>query len=146
MRDLAWIVTAFTIAHSITLGLAVTGTVQLPVQPIELAIAGSIVVAGVLNLFPRAARWRLGLAFGFGLVHGFGFANALREIGGDGARLAPMLGGFNLGVEGRQLLIVAVALPVLWLLARSPRYAGRIMPGLSLATALTGAIWFAGRL
>lgn len=144
-RDLVWIVTAFTIAHSITLGLAVTGLVRLPVQPVELAIAGSIVVAGVVNLFAGAARWRLAIAFGFGLVHGFGFANAFREIGGDGARLAPMLGGFNLGVEAGQLLIVAACLPVLWLLARSPRYASRIMPGLSLATALTGAVWFAGR-
>lgn len=145
-RDLVRIVTAFTVAHSITLGLAVAGAVRLPVRPIELAIAGSIMVAGVLNLFPRVARWRLGLAFGFGLVHGFGFANALREIGGDGARFAPMLAGFNLGVEAGQLLIVAVSLPILWLLARSPRYPGRIMPGLSVATALTGAVWFAGRL
>ncbi len=145
-RDLVRIVTAFTVAHSITLGLAVTGAVRPPAQPIELAIAGSIVVTGVVNLFPRAARWRLGLAFAFGLVHGFGFANAFREIGGAGSRLAPMLGGFNLGVEVGQLLIVGAVLPILWLLGRSPAYARRIMPALSLATAMTGAVWFAIRL
>ncbi|MGH8131030.1 MAG: HupE/UreJ family protein [Steroidobacteraceae bacterium] len=144
--DLLKIVTAFTIAHSVTLGLATTGAVQVPVQPIEVAIAGSIVIAGVLNLFPAASCWRLRLAFGFGFVHGFGFANALQEIGADGARLAPMLAGFNLGVEFAQLSIVSLALPVLWLLSRTSRYASRLMPALSLATALSGAVWFAGRL
>lgn len=145
VRDLLKIVTAFTVAHSVTLGLAASGAVRVPVQPIEVAIAGSIVVAGLLNLFPAASGWRLRLAFGFGFIHGFGFANALQEIGAGGSRLAPMLAGFNLGVEVAQLMIVAVALPVLWLLGRRPRYAGRLMPALSLATALTGAIWFAGR-
>jgi hypothetical protein len=144
--DLLKIVTAFTVAHSITLGLATTGAVRVPVQPIEVAIAGSIVIAGVLNLFPAASRWRLRLAFGFGFVHGFGFANALQEIGAEGTRLAPMLAGFNLGVELAQLLIVAVTLPILWMLSRTSRYASRLMPALSVATALTGAVWFAGRL
>ncbi len=146
IRDLLKIVTAFTIAHSITLGLASTGVVRIPVQPIEVAIAGSIVVAGLLNLFPAASGWRLRLAFGFGFVHGFGFANALREIAADGSRLAPMLAGFNLGVELAQIMIVAVTLPILWLLSRRARYSQRFMPALSLATALTGAIWFVGRL
>ena len=109
--ELVKIVTAFTIAHSITLGLAATGAVRLPTQPIEVAIAGSIVVAGLLNLFPAASRWRLRLAFGFGFVHGFGFANALRDIGADGVPIAPMLAGFNLGVEAAQLSIVALTLP-----------------------------------
>lgn len=146
VRDLVRIVTAFTVAHSVTLGLATTGAVQVPVQPIEVAIAGSIIVAGLLNLFPAASRWRLRLAFGFGFVHGFGFANALQEIGADGLRLAPMLAGFNLGVEVAQLLIVAVTLPILWLLSRKSQYASRLMPALSMATALTGAIWFTVRL
>lgn len=144
--ELLKIVTAFTIAHSVTLGLATTGAIQVPVQPIEVAIAGSIVIAGVLNLYPAASRWRLRLAFGFGLIHGFGFANALREIGADGLRLVPMLAGFNLGVETAQLSIIALTLPLLWLLSRSSRYASRLMPALSVATALTGAVWFAGRL
>ena len=146
LLDLLKIATAFTLAHSVALGLATTGAVQVPVQPIELAIAGSIVVAGVLNLFPAASSWRLRLAFGFGFVHGFGFANALREIGAEGTRLAPMLAGFNQGVEFAQLAIVVLTLPILWLLSRTSRYASRLMPGLSVATALTGALWFAGRL
>jgi uncharacterized membrane protein YqjE len=104
------------------------------------------VIAGVLNLFPAASRWRLRLAFGFGFVHGFGFANALAEIGAEGTRLASMLAGFNLGVEFAQLSIVGLTLPVLWLLSRTARYANRLMPALSLATALTGAVWFVGRL
>lgn len=144
--DLLKIVTAFTVAHTVALGLATTGAVRLPVQPIEVAIAASIVIAGVLNLFSTASRWRLRLAFGFGFVHGFGFANALAEIGAEGARLAPMLAGFNLGVEFAQLSIVALTLPVLWLLSRTSQYAGRVMPALSLAMALAGAVWFAGRL
>jgi hypothetical protein len=146
MRDLLKIVTAFTLAHSVTLGLAATGTVHLPEQPIEIAIAASIVVAGVLNLFPAAAHWRLRLALGFGLIHGVGFANALQGIDAEGFRLAPMLVGFNAGVEVAQLLIIVAALPFLWLLSRRPAYPQRVMPALSVATALTGAFWLIGRL
>jgi hypothetical protein len=146
IRDLLKIVTTFTVAHSVTLGLAATGTVQVPTQPIEVAIAGSIIVAGLLNLFPAAARWRMPLALVFGLVHGFGFANALRGIDVSGFRLAPVLAGFNVGVEVAQLLIVAAALPVLWALSRTRSYAGHVMPALSVATALTGGVWLIGRL
>jgi hypothetical protein len=145
-RDLVKIVTAFTVAHSVTLGLAATGTVNMPVQPIEIAIAASIVIAGLMNLFPAASQWRLSLAFGFGLMHGFGFANALGEIGAEGFGLAPMLAGFNLGVEVAQLAIVAVTLPLLLWMRRSPLYAMRLMPALSLATAMTGATWLVDRL
>jgi hypothetical protein len=146
LRDLLKIVTAFTVAHSVTLGLAVTETVHVPTQPIEVAIAGSIVVAGVLNLFPAAARWRMPFALVFGLVHGFGFANALQGIDVSGFRLTPMLAGFNLGVEVAQLLIIAAALPILWWLSRARSYARRVMPVLSVATALTGGVWLIGRL
>jgi hypothetical protein len=144
--DLARIVTAFTVAHSVTLGLAATGTVHVPTQPIEVAIAGSIVIAGLLNLCPAGAGWRLRLAFAFGLVHGFGFANALSESGAGEARLLPMLAGFNLGVEVAQLAIVALTLPVLWRLSRTQQYSRHMMPALSVATAITGAVWFANRL
>jgi hypothetical protein len=144
--DLARIVTAFTVAHSITLALAATETVHVPAKPIEIAIAGTIVVAGLLNLFPARASWRLRLAFGFGLVHGFGFANALRESGAGEVRLVPMLAGFNLGVETAQLAVVALTLPVLWRLSRGPLYSQRLMPALSIATAMAGAIWFADRI
>jgi hypothetical protein len=144
-RELLKIVTAFTLAHSVTLGLAATDTVQLPVQAVELAIAASIVVAAALNLFPAAGRWRLPLAFGFGLVHGFGFANALAEIGSQGTRLVPVLAGFNIGVELAQLSVVAVLLPVLLWLRNSSFYAARLVPAASMAMMLAGAAWLAAR-
>ena len=103
-------------------------------------------IAGLLNLFPAGAGWRLRLAFAFGLVHGFGFANALSESGAGETRLLPMLAGFNLGVEIAQLAIVALTLPILWRLSRTQKYSQRVMPALSVATAITGAIWFANRL
>ncbi|MGH8250769.1 MAG: HupE/UreJ family protein [Steroidobacteraceae bacterium] len=144
--DLLKIVTAFTLAHSVTLALAASGAVTLPVRPVEVAIAASIVVAGLLNLIPAAAPLRLPLAFGFGCIHGFGFANALREIDAEGMRLLPLLFGFNVGVEVAQLLIVAATLPLLWLARRSSRYAKRVMPALSVSAAMIGAFWLAGRL
>ena len=144
--DLVRIVTAFTLAHSLTLTLAATGTVRLPVRPIEIAIAASIVIAGVLNLFPRAARARLALAFGFGLVHGFGFANALAELGTNGLRLVPTLAGFNVGVELAQLALVVLVLPLLFGARNSTFYARRFMPAASLVAAMAGAAWLAARI
>jgi hypothetical protein len=144
-RDLLKIVTAFTLAHSLTLALAATATVHLPVRPVELAIAASIVAAAALNLFPAAARWRLPLAFGFGLVHGFGFANALAELGSQGSRLVPVLAGFNIGVELAQLGVVAMLLPLLLWLRNSPFYAARLVPAASMAMMLAGAAWLAAR-
>jgi hypothetical protein len=144
-RDLLRIITAFTLAHSLTLALAATGTVSIPVRPVEVAIAASIVMAGLLNLFPGAARARLALAFGFGLVHGFGFANALAELGARGARLAPALAGFNIGVELAQLALVVAVLPLLFRARKSSFYALRFMPATSLVTALAGAAWLVAR-
>jgi hypothetical protein len=143
--DLLRIVTAFTVAHSITLGLAATGTVHVPVRPIEIAIAASIVIAGILNLFPRAARARMALAFGFGLIHGFGFANALAELGTGGARLIPTLAGFNVGVELAQISLVVLVLPFLFRARNSSFYAGRFMPLTSIVAALAGAAWLVAR-
>ena len=143
--DLLRIITAFTVAHSITLGLAATGRVHVPARPIEVAIAASIVIAGLLNLFPRAARARLGLAFGFGLVHGFGFANALAELGSHGSRLVPTLAGFNVGVELAQLTLVLILLPLLLKARVSSFYSARFMPAASLAAAMAGAAWLAAR-
>lgn len=144
-RDLLRIITAFTLAHSVTLALAATGTVTVPVRPVEIAIAASIVIAGLLNLFPRAARARLALAFGFGLVHGFGFANALAELGARGARLVPTLAGFNVGVELAQLSLVLLVLPFLFRARKSAFYAWRFMPAASLVAAMAGAAWLVAR-
>ena len=122
------IVTAFTIAHSATLALAATGTVVLPTQPVEVAIALSIVVAGLLNLLPRLSGWRLPLAFGFGLVHGFGFANVLGELDLSGASMAPLLAGFNISVELAQLGIVVLVLPPIYLARRARWYSDGVLP------------------
>jgi len=144
--DVAKVVTAFTLAHSLTLGLAATGVVNLPSGPVEAAIAASIVVAGAVNLIPRLTRLRLWLAFAFGLVHGFGFANALSELGSGGLRLLPALGGFNLGVELGQLAIVAVVLPALLRLRLSLFYRVRMLPAASIAIAMLGGVWLAARI
>ena len=144
--DLARIVTAFTVAHSITLGLAATGTVRLPQQPIEVAIAVSLIVAGALNLAPRFGRLRLPLAFAFGLVHGFGFANALAGLDAGNGAVLPVLAGFNIGVELANLSVIAAALPLLLWTGRYAWYAPRAMPALSLASAALGAMWMIQRI
>lgn len=140
-RDLVTIITAFTIAHSITLALAVTGTVELPTQPIEVAIAASIAVAGGLNLLPRLSKLRLPMAFGFGFVHGFGFANVLGEIDAAGNSMLPLLAGFNAGVEFAQLGIVALVLPVIYSMRATRWYAGAVLPLGSCALGMAGVVW-----
>jgi hypothetical protein len=140
-RDMFTIITAFTIAHSITLALAVTGTVKVPMQPIEVAIAASIAVAGGLNLLPKLSRLRLPLAFGFGFVHGFGFANALSEIDAAGSALLPLLAGFNVGVEIAQLGIVALVLPLIYSMRATRWYASTVLPLGSCALGMAGLVW-----
>jgi hypothetical protein len=146
VRDLLVVVTAFTIAHSITLALAATGAARPPVRLIEASIALSIIAAGVLNLFPVAARWRLALAFGFGLMHGFGFANALAELGANCARLVPALAGFNIGVELAQLSIVLAVFPWLLRARTSSFYSMRFLPATSVLIAMAGAVWLSQRI
>jgi hypothetical protein len=145
-RDIVTIVTAFTIAHSTTLALAVTGTLRLPTQPIEVAIAASIAAAAAVNLLPRLSRLRLPLAFGFGFVHGFGFANALSEIDAQGTTLLPLLAGFNIGVEVAQLSVVAAVLPLIYMARGTRWYAGGVMPLGSCALGAAGLVWLFQRL
>jgi hypothetical protein len=102
------IVTAFTVAHSITLSLAALGLVHLPSRLIESAIAASVVMAALNNLRPFFFERGWLVAFGFGLLHGFGFANALSDLGLHSGQFALTLFGFNLGVEIGQLAIVAL--------------------------------------
>jgi hypothetical protein len=140
--------TAFTVAHSITLALAVTGAVALPASVVEPLIALSIAVVALENLVSVEARWwRLGLVFSFGLLHGLGFAGVLQELGLPDERLAVALLSFNVGVELAQVAIVAVAFGVaaMWqrtgLLAEVP-----MRKRLSLGIAAVGLFWTVERL
>jgi len=108
VRRLIWVVTSFTVAHSITLGLAALGHLSLPSSLVEPAIAASITYVGVENLLAREGRYRWLLAFVFGLIHGFGFAGILQEMGLPSGALAVSLVSFNLGVEAGQVCIVVV--------------------------------------
>lgn len=104
------VITAFTVAHSITLSLAVLEVVTLPSRMVEIAIAASIVYVAAENFFVRDLRRRWWVTFVFGLIHGFGFASVLREYGLPQDRVVPVLAAFNVGVEAGQLLIVCVAI------------------------------------
>jgi len=146
VADLLRMVTAFTIAHSITLGLATLQVVTVSARTIEPLIAATIVITALLNLFPQFARLRLPLAFSFGLIHGFGFALALSELSPVRGRIVALLAGFNIGVELAQLSIVLLVAPVIVLVRHSQVYATRLMPATSLGLALTGFGWLALRL
>jgi hydrogenase/urease accessory protein HupE len=142
------IITSFTIAHSITLAVATLHVVQIPSRIVEPLIAASIVFVGIENLLrgdiPTARRI---LVFGFGLVHGFGFASALREAGigsGTGGIILPLF-SFNLGVELGQIMVAALALPIIWKLRESPVFIARWAPACSAAVALLGSFWFVER-
>jgi hypothetical protein len=144
LRALVRIVTAFTVAHSITLGLATLGWVQPPPRLVESAIAATIVFTALENLWIRSAAGRWRLTFLFGLVHGFGFAGVLRDLGLPRDGFVRALLAFNLGVEAGQLLIVAaLALPAA-LVARSPHARG-IRAAASLAIAACGLGWLLDR-
>lgn len=140
------IVTAFTLAHSITLSLAALGWVAPASRWVEVSIALSVLLAALNNVWPLVTRrlWMLG--FGFGLIHGFGFAGALLELGlPRNSRLAALV-GFNVGVELGQLLVVAALLPLLFLARGKPWYSRRVMPLASLLIALLAGYWMFRRL
>lgn len=146
LADLLRIVTAFTVAHSITLALATLHLVTVTARTIEPLIAGTIVISALFNLFPRVAKLRLPLAFSFGLIHGFGFALALSELAPVRGSIIALLAGFNIGVELAQLSVVLLVAPVIVLMRHSPLYATRVMPATSLAVALAGMGWLIERL
>ena len=138
------IVTAFTVAHSITLTLAALGVVALPSRLVESAIAASVVLAALNNLWPLVQGRRWVVAFGFGLIHGFGFASVLADLGLPSDALLLALVGFNLGVELGQLAIVALFLPLAYACG------ARVLPprgvvGGSLLIAAIAAFWFVER-
>lgn len=143
--EVLWVVTAFTVAHSITLSLAALQVVELPTRLVESAIAASVVMAAANNLWPVVERRRWLVAFGFGLVHGFGFASVLAELGLPKEALVLSLLGFNLGVELGQLAIVAAFLPVAYLLRNTPLYRRGVFVGGSVLTLLVALVWLAER-
>ncbi|MDQ2694169.1 MAG: HupE/UreJ family protein [Pseudomonadota bacterium] len=145
LASVAGIVTAFTMAHSLTLGAAVLGVVSLPARWVESAIAATVVLAALNNLYPLVQGRRWLVAFALGLIHGFGFAAVLAGLGLPGDALALALAGFNLGVECGQLAVVAGFLPLAWLLRGSWLYRRAVVDTGSLAVAAVALVWFLER-
>ena len=145
LSHIAGIVTAFTVAHSITLAAAMTGAVRLPAGPVEAAIAASVVLAAVMNVVrPRhTLGWKI--AFAFGLLHGFGFAAALAELGVAPKALWSGLLAFNIGIEFGQLAVTALALPLFMVMSLSAHYRTFLVPAASLACAVLGVLWTLAR-
>jgi hydrogenase/urease accessory protein HupE len=143
----AKIITSFTVAHSITLGLATFGVVQLPPALVEPLIAASIAYVGLENIVRRNLGRRWLLTFVFGLVHGLGFASVLRELGAGangGSSWGPLL-AFNLGVETGQIGIAAIALPLIMSFSKQPRLALYLRPTASVVAVALGTWWLIAR-
>ncbi len=143
--SIAKIVTAFTVAHSITLAIAALRIVVLPSPLVESVIAFSVIVAALNNLWPLWTERSWLVALGFGLVHGFGFASALADLPSGAASLAISLAGFNIGVELGQLCIVLTFLPIAFLLRESWFYRWCAVRAGSVGIACVAAIWLVER-
>ncbi len=139
------VITAFTVAHSITLSLAALQIVRLPSRGVESAIALSVVVAAVNNLRPFFHDRAWAVAFGFGLVHGLGFASVLSDLGLPRSALVQALLGFNLGVEAGQLTLVLAFLPFIFSLRRTSFYRRVILQGGSIGLAIIATAWLVER-
>ncbi len=148
-RDTFWdvfrVVTSFTIAHSITLSLAALAVIALPSRLVESTIALSVVLAALNNLWPVVAERRWAVAFAFGLIHGFGFASVLADLGLPQGSLLLALVGFNLGVEAGQLAIVGAFLPFAFALRSTWFYRYMIFSAGSAAIAAVALMWLAER-
>ena len=149
---LLWQVTAFTLAHTVTLALGATGWVSIPGSIVEPLIAASIVYVAVENIFMRGlSKWRPLIVFGFGLLHGLGFASVLGEFGLPDGQFIPALIGFNVGVELGQLTVIALAALLIWLSVRAAEAAKidgeegavRSYPVLFRAVSVTGSLLIA---
>jgi hypothetical protein len=146
LGQMAKVVTAFTLAHSVTLCLAALQVWTPPPGIVEPAIALSVAFVGIENFIQPnpAGRWRIAGAFGF--IHGFGFAGALGEVGLPEGQVVPALAGFNIGVELGQLAIMLLVVPIIAMALRRPIYLKYIMPALSALVALAGIGWFIERM
>ena len=147
IRKLALVVTAFTVAHSVTLSLAALNLLSPPARLIEPAIALTIVCVGADNLLVRGGRdLREWMAFAFGLIHGFGFANVLREMNLPARALGWSLFSFNVGVEiGQVLVVIGVAAALAALRARSESAWRQLAFAGSIAVIVAGSSWFVQR-
>ena len=144
--DVFRVATSFTVAHSITLSLAALSVIELPSRLVESAIALSVVLAALNNIWPFVHGRRWVVAFGFGLIHGFGFASVLADLGLPRDVLLIALVGFNIGVELGQLAIIAVFLPAAYALRRSWAYRKLVFIGGSAAIASVAALWMIERM
>lgn len=142
MRPLLMQVTAFTVAHTITLALAATGVVSIPGSVVEPLIAASIVYVAVENVLGiGSTKWRTIFVFGFGLLHGLGFASVLGDFGIASGRFIEALIGFNIGVELGQLAVIAIAFALVgWFMQREWYRKAIVIPA-SLVIAAIGAYW-----
>lgn len=146
IKNILALVTAFTIAHSITLFLATLEIVQLPSRFVESAIALSIIYVALINIFNTESKQQPWLAFGFGLIHGFGFAGILSEMRLEGNHLVTSLLSFNIGIEIGQLIIVLLVFPILlWLNKLTFKPVKWVIPGTSVAILAFGLVWFIER-
>jgi len=147
-RSVLWQVSAFTVAHSITLGLSVYGAIAVSPRLVEPLIALSIAYVAIENIFVSELKsWRIALVFAFGLLHGMGFAGALKELGLPRAEFATALLTFNVGVEAGQLAVIGTAfLLVGWHCANRAWYRRRIVVPASALIACTSAYWTIERL
>jgi hypothetical protein len=144
-REVLAVITSFTLAHSITLSLATLGWIALPSRLVESVIALSVVLAAANNLYPLVQGRRWIVAFAFGLIHGFGFASVLGDLGLPREALALSLLGFNVGVELGQLAIVAVFLPLAYGLRDTDTYRLGVLRAGSWATLVVAAVWLCER-
>lgn len=145
LSEVAKVVTAFTVAHSVTLGLAAFDVLTPNTMAVEAAIAVSVVLAALNTVFPVVTEGRWTLAFGLGLLHGFGFVSALSDAGLEGSQRWLSVAGFNLGIELGQLAIVAVFVPLVFSVRRFAWYP-RLVAGGGLALTLLAARWTVERL
>jgi hypothetical protein len=147
VRTVLWQASAFTVAHSITLGLSMFGVISAPAAIVEPLIAISIVYIAVENLFLTELKsWRLALVFAFGLLHGLGFAGVLQELGLPRTEFLTALLTFNVGVEAGQFAVIAVAFLLVGWQREQVWYRRRIVMPASLLIACTAAYWTVERL
>jgi HupE / UreJ protein len=145
LADVLKIVTAFTVAHSITLSLSALGVLRLPSRFVESGIAASVVLAAVNNVVPILEEDRWSAAFALGLLHGFGFSATLMDLGLPRQNLVTTLFGFNIGVEIGQMCVVAAFLPVAYVVRKTAAYRRVALFGGSVAIAGVAAVWLVER-